>query len=166
MKQECIGSDQRLVKICIRQEQLNHVYELLWYAQSHRVCYDWLKNWTRLSEPRWMNQHGRIVEDEKDSFECKVKVQLEHPDMAIVVDEVGCNTPQECDNAVGGEQFWTGKVDHAYHSVVTHHNHFTVLGLTALDGSPVSCVVILSGKKAKNICYDRIGLEWHWYWKG
>ena len=52
-----------------------------------------------------MNQHGRIVEDEKDSFECKVKVQLEHPDMAIVVDEVGCNTPQECDNAVGGEQF-------------------------------------------------------------
>ena len=67
--------------------------------------------------------------------------------MALVLDEVGCNTSQETDNAVGGELLLTGRDDQAYCSVATRTNHFTVLGVTALSGDPVLCVVIISGKK-------------------
>ena len=69
------------------------------------------------------------------------------PDMALVMDEVGCNLSQDSDNNVGGEKFLTGRHDEPYHAVSNRNSHFTVLGITVLDGSPVLCIVIISKKK-------------------
>ena len=85
-----------------------------------------------------------------------MEVELTRPDLALVFDEVGCNTSQECDNSVGGELFLTGKYDQPYRSVSTRHSHFTVLGVTALSGEPVLCVVIITGKKTKLSVASRI----------
>ena len=101
----------------------------------------------RLPEPQWMDASGRVVDNEHEGNGYKVEVDLKRPDMALVLDEVGCNTSQETDNAIGGELLLTGRDEQAYWSVVTPTNHFTVLGVTALSGDPVLCVVIISGKK-------------------
>ena len=101
----------------------------------------------KLQSPQWMDKHGNVVEDESQSAGCKVEVQLDRPHMALVMDEVGCNTSQDTDKRVGRELFLTGKHDEAYKSVSTRSNHFTVLGVTALDGRPVLCVVIMTGKQ-------------------
>lgn len=102
----------------------------------------------RLEQPKFMDIDGNEVDSESEAVGCKVQVELTHPDMALVLDEVGCNTSQECDNAIGGKLFLTGKNDQPYRSVSSRHSHFTVLGVTALSGEPVLCVVIISGKKA------------------
>ena len=88
----------------------------------------------KLETPQWVDRSGNIVENEEDSQGCKVEVSIDCPDCAIVMDEVGCNLSQDCDNRVGGELYLTGRQDEAYKSISTRHQHFTVLGLTALDG--------------------------------
>ena len=101
----------------------------------------------RLETSVWMDEANNVLESEDNSIGCKVEVDLFRPEMALVLDKVGCNTSQECNNAVGGELFLSGKNLHPYRTVSTRHNHFTVLGVTALSGEPVLCVVIISEKK-------------------
>ena len=103
----------------------------------------------KLSSPQWMDKDGNVLENEEGSLGCKVQVSLDRPDCALVLDEVGCNLSQDCDNRIGGELYLTGAKDEAYRTISTHHQHFTVLGVTVLDGSPVLCVVIFAGKKWK-----------------
>ena len=112
----------------------------------------------KLERPQWVDRNGNFVEREEDSHGCKVEVSIDHPDCAIVMDEVGCNLSQDCDNRVGGELYLTGRKDEAYKSISTRHQHFTVLGLTSLDGRPVLCVVILSGKKID--IPSMAGIDW------
>ena len=59
----------------------------------------------KLSVPQWVNKDGEVVEDEADSIGCKVQVQLDRPDCALVLDEVGCNLSQDCDKRVRGGDF-------------------------------------------------------------
>ena len=75
------------------------------------------------------------------------------------MDNVGCNTLQESDHAVGGEKLLTGKDDQAYRSVSTHHHHFTVIGIMLLSGEAVLCVVIIAGKKEELPVMT--GLDWN-----
>ena len=96
-----------------------------------------------------MDKDGNVVQNEHESTGCKVEICLDRPDCALVMDEVGCNLSQDCNNRVGGELHLTDRKDEAYKSISTRHQHFTVLGLTALDGRPVLCVVIFSGKNWK-----------------
>ena len=112
----------------------------------------------KLDKPVWMNIEGDVVKKEEDAYGCKVEIALERLDMAIVFDEVGCNLSQECDNAKGGQKYLTGVNDQAYFSCATKHSHFTVLGLTTLDGNPLMCVIIMSGKKADISIAE--GIDW------
>ena len=94
-----------------------------------------------------------------DGYGCKVKISIDHPEMGIVMDEVGCNLSQEMDHVVGGGQrFLTGVKDEAAESVSTRSHHFTCLGLTRLDGVPLMCVVIIAGK-LHDIAVE-CGIDW------
>ena len=44
-----------------------------------------------------------------NAFGCKVTLEILHPEMIILADEVGCNTSQKGDGHVGGETFMCGK---------------------------------------------------------
>ena len=101
----------------------------------------------KFEEPVWMNQNGEIVENDTDAYGYKVTIDIHRPDLGIVLDECGCNLSQEGDGHIGGEKFLTGLEDKAYSSTSTKHNHFTVIRVTQLDGNPLMCVVIVSGKK-------------------
>ena len=56
----------------------------------------------KLSSPQWMDKDGNVLENEEGSLGCKVQVSLDRPDCALVLDEVGCNLSQDCDNRIGG----------------------------------------------------------------
>ena len=113
---------------------------------------------TRLPESKWMNSSGLVVEDKRDAIGCKVEVDFIKPGLVLVLDEVGCNTSQECDNNVGGKLLLTGRNNQVYRSISTYHNHFTVIGVTALNGDPVLCVVIIAGKNGKIPVVS--GIDW------
>ena len=82
-------------------------------------------------EIHWTNKNGNILDSESElAYGCKAEMVLDRPDCALVMDKVGCNPSQECDNRVGRELYLTGKNDEAYNSVSSKHIHFTVLGVT------------------------------------
>ena len=97
--------------------------------------------------PVFMNRDGEIVDDEADTYGMKVNINIEHPNMCIVMDEVGCNLSQTNDNATGGQMYVCGSDNEPYESCSTKNSHFTCLGLTRLDGVALMCVVIIQGKR-------------------
>jgi hypothetical protein len=50
------------------------------------------------------NEAGEIVACEKEAFGCQSAYELIHPNMLVFVDEVGNNTSQAKDGAVGGKR--------------------------------------------------------------
>ena len=64
----------------------------------------------------------------------------------VFVNEVGSNTSQEGDGALGGERKIVGRGSVPRESATTNDNHFTVLGFTAATGEPIMCAVIVEGK--------------------
>ena len=113
---------------------------------------------TKFDEPVWMDKNGIIVSNEMDGFGMKCTIDINRPDMAIVLDEVGCNLSQEGDSSLGGEKFLAIPGDQAYQSAATKASHFTCLGLTRLDGIALMCVVLLTGKK-RDIMVET-GIDW------
>ena len=101
---------------------------------------------TKYTLPVWMNKEGKNVENENESYGCKVSINIHWPNMCIVLDKVGCNVSKENDNANRGHLFVCGKNEQPYQTVATKPNHFTCLGLTWLDGEPVMRVIIIQGK--------------------
>mmetsp|Transcript_521 Transcript_521/g.749 ORF Transcript_521/g.749 Transcript_521/m.749 type:complete len:91 (-) Transcript_521:75-347(-) len=63
--------------------------------------------------------------------------------MVVFVDEVGGDTSQEGDGAVGGQKRIVPRGTVPKESAATNTNHFTMLGFTAATGEPVS----FEGKK-------------------
>ena len=100
----------------------------------------------KLTEPTWMDADGRICR-ESEAFGCKVTHHLIHPDMCICGDEVGGNLCIKLDGHVGGELLLTapGKVPQKKAS--SKNRRFSMIGLTALTGEPVMCILIIAGKK-------------------
>ena len=68
------------------------------------------------------------------------------------MDEVGGNTSQKGDGNNGGELHVcaTGMVPQQ--KTITKDKHFTLLGLTTLNGDPFMCVVIFAGKRETKLC--------------
>ena len=92
----------------------------------------------KLTEPD-MNQPG--------TFKCHY--ELTHPEMCLVVDEVGANLNQKDDGHIGGQKFMceVGAVPQL--KVSTKDKHFTLLGFTSLKGEAVMCLLILAGVEQK-----------------
>lgn len=130
-------------------DMYNHIMSVL--LESCKIA-------KKLRQPVWMDKEGNTVEDEMQGFGCKVEIEITRPDMAIVMDEVGCNLSQEMDHGVGGQRYLTGVNEEAVESVSTRSHHFTCLGLTRLDGEPLMCVVIIAGK-THDIAVE-LGIDW------
>ena len=99
----------------------------------------------QLHEPEWMNRDGDIVE-QKDSFGCKVFHRLVRPDMCIVGDEVGGSISMKGDGHRGGMLYVCGKKQVPKKNISTKSKKFTMIGLTALTGDPVLCILIIEDK--------------------
>jgi hypothetical protein len=99
----------------------------------------------KLESPIWMDGNGVEVEEEK-AIGMKVATKLNHPDMCVVMDEVGCNINMTKDGHVNGTRFVVDKNDEAKQKASKKEKHFTCLGLTLLSGELLMCVVIVDGK--------------------
>ena len=102
----------------------------------------------RLEEPMWADKEGNETEESK-AHERKVTHVLTRPVMVIFVDEVGGNTSQEGDGAIGGQKKIVPRGTVPKESAATNTNHFTMLGFTAATGEPVMCALIMKGKTIK-----------------
>ena len=105
-----------------------------------------------------MDKDGNEVATQQEALGMKVTIDIKRPDLGIVFDEVGCNLSQQNDHHVGGAKYVTTPGDHAYQSSCNKDSHFTCLGLTTLEGEPLLCVVIMSGKK-RDLTVET-GLDW------
>jgi hypothetical protein len=99
----------------------------------------------RLAEEIWVNKDQEETTEEL-AFGRKATHILTRPDYVIFVDEVGSNTSQEGDGALGGEKKIVGRGLVPRESAATNDSHFTVLGFTAATGEPIMCALILEGK--------------------
>ena len=100
----------------------------------------------KLDHPVPMDMNGNIVSDENQGYGFNVQIKITRPEMGLLLDECGCNLSQEYDNNYGNELYLTGKNDKAYQSISTKYNHFTFIGITLMNGQPLMCVVIVTGK--------------------
>ena len=105
---------------------------------------------TILDSPEWQDLNGNRCE-ESEAFGCKVTHTLTHPEMCIVMDEVGGNTSQKGDGHIGGELLVCGKGMVPQKRVNIKDKHFTLLGLTSLNGDAVMCVIIFAGKREQAV---------------
>lgn len=99
-----------------------------------------------LDEPCWIDSNGQVC-DEQKAFGCQVTHELCYPDLCFVGDEVGGNLNMKGDGHCGGQKFLTGSGTVPYRKVSATEKRFTMIGLTALDGQPVMCILIIRGKR-------------------
>ena len=119
------------------------------FAQMYEQIYDEMEEAglaVKFASPKWMDKLGNEVLKE-NSFGCMVTHDLLFPEMCLVMDEVGGNTSQKGDGHKGGQLMICAKDMVPQQKASTNDKHFTLLGLTALTGDPVMCVLIIEGKK-------------------
>ena len=102
---------------------------------------------TKLDEPVYMDRDCNIAVNPDEYFGTKCTHLLDHPDLCIVVDEVGSNLSQKGDGHVGGQKFVCDKGYVPQIKVQHTERHFTFLGFTALSSEPVLCLIIISGMR-------------------
>ena len=100
----------------------------------------------KYDEPKWLNMNGEEC-SEAEALGCKVTHKLCHPELCFVGDEVGGNLSMKGDGHAGGQKFLTGTGTVPYRKCSNSEKRFTLIGLTALDGQPVMCVLILKGNR-------------------
>jgi len=88
-------------------------------------------------EPVWCNEAGEAVSCERDAFGMKSAYKLIHPEWLVFIDEVGSNTSQSKDGAIGGQTYLCTKDGRPQNRAATKDAHFTVLGFTAGNGEPI-----------------------------
>ena len=88
------------------------------------------------------DRNGKQV-DEKDVLGCIVTHKLCHPDRYFVGDEVGGNLSMKGDDHTAGRKALTATESVPYIPASHVEKRFTMIGLTALDGSPVLCALII-----------------------
>ena len=96
--------------------------------------------------PIWMDQQGTIVSSEDDGYGMTVTYKITRPNVCLVMDEYDCNLSQERDSIVKGELYLIGIGQKAHESRSNKHIHFTIIGVTLLNGHPLMCVIIITGK--------------------
>ena len=80
-------------------DMYDHIEDILVHDSKVATWYD---------TPKYMNRNGNIVNEESESYGIKVKMEINRPDMCVVMDEVGCNLSQTNDNAKGGQLYVCG----------------------------------------------------------
>ena len=83
--------------------------------------------------------------DEKVVLECMVTNKLCHPEWCLVGDEVGGNLFMKGNSHADGRNLLTTTESAPYSQASHAEKRFTMIGLTALDGSPILYVLIIQG---------------------
>jgi hypothetical protein len=99
--------------------------------------------------PVWRNTTGEVVTCEKEALGLQSAYELVHPEWLVFVDEVGSNTSQVKDGAIGGQTYLCAKDGRPQQRAATKDAHFTVLGFTAANGEPIMCAIIFAAKTMK-----------------
>jgi len=102
----------------------------------------------KLEEPMWVDSEGNPTEESK-AHGRKATHKLTRPDMVVFVDEVGGDTSQEGDGAVGEQKKIVTRGTVPKESAAMSTNLFTLLGFTAATREPVMCALIMKGKTIK-----------------
>jgi hypothetical protein len=108
------------------------------------------------ADARYYNLNGVVVTDPANSFGRPTKYELTNPEMLVFVDETGCNTNQQTDGQIGGQNFVLPVDYKAGLLSATTDIHFTVLCFNLGTGQPIMCAVIL--KSDQEVC--KIPLSW------
>jgi len=103
-------------KICSKKGQKYELDRACWstfanFSQMYTQVYEQMveaKVSIELPDPVWMNDDGKGVLEE-EATGCKVTHDLEHPEMCIVMDEVGGSISQKGDGNKGGETYVCAK---------------------------------------------------------
>ena len=118
----------------------------------------------KLDEEVWLNKSGDVVANEEGALGMKTKYILKHPNKLIFVDEVGSNTSQAKDGQKGGEKvLCIGTAARPQQRSAMKDAHFTVLGFTAAEGTPVMCAIIFAAKELELSWVQGLNpfVEWH-----
>ena len=99
----------------------------------------------KLDEQGWMDHDGKVCSEET-AFGCKDLHKVVRPDMCICGDEVGGNISMKGGGHIGGELFLRRRGEPPEEDI-NKNRKFTMIGLTALTGVPVMCVIIIEGKR-------------------
>ena len=91
----------------------------------------------------WLDEEGNI--SDTNSFGRKTRFELTYPEYLLFVDEVGSNTNMSKDGNKGGEKLACERGNAPRQQASTFDTHFTVLGFTDAQGTPVMCAIIMSG---------------------
>jgi hypothetical protein len=102
---------------------------------------------SKCNELMYAKNDGSIATEWNDKFGLPCTHQIDHPQMCLVVDEVGSDLSQKGDGHIGGAKYACEHGSHAQNKVQHTDKHFTLLGFTALTGEPVLCLVIIAGVK-------------------
>ena len=100
------------------------------------------------NESKWMDINGDECE-QSQALGCKVTHELCHPDLCFVGDEVEGNLTKKGNCHAGGQKFLTGTRTVPYRKTSSSEKKFTMIDLTALDGSPAMCILIIMRKEGK-----------------
>ena len=90
----------------------------------------------------WMDKDGNKCSPE-DSFGCRVKYRLLHPNQCFVGDKVVDNMSLKGDGHVRGKLLLAVPKSVSYDRVSVTENSFTFIGHTVIDGGPVICNLII-----------------------
>ena len=100
---------------------------------------------SRYDTPIYSTNNGSIATKWSQKFGLHCTHKIDHPEMCLVVDEVGSDLSQKGDGHIGGAKYACEKGTHSQNKVQHTDKHFTLLGFIALTGEPVLCLVILAG---------------------
>ena len=109
--------------------------------------------------PVWVDREGNLT-NQDSAYGLKSQTELLKPDCCLVFDEVGSSTSMMKDGHMGGKKYVCAVDDQVKEVSTNSARHFTTIGLTALDGNPVICVVIVQGKKRDILVEAGIDLEY------
>jgi len=100
---------------------------------------------SKRNHPVYETVDGSPASDWNEKFGIPCSHKIEHPEMCLVVDEVGSDLSQKGDGHIGGAKYACEKGSVPQNKVQHTDKHFTLLGFTALSGEPVLCLVIIAG---------------------
>ena len=95
--------------------------------------------------PVYETADGTPATEWKDVFGIPCTHKIDHPEMCLVVDEVGSDLSQKGDGHIGGSKYACERGTVPQNKVQHTDKHFTLLGFTALTGDPVLCLIIIAG---------------------
>ena len=136
----------------------NRVYKLL-LQEGHA---------TKLRAPAFFNKNGTRLQANvinKNSYGKEVDMQLIRPDLIFVGDEFSIKPNMSKDRLAAGNKRMHQKGLSVALPRYTSDTHFTTMGITALTGEPVCCVVIIQKTPELNFI-ERYGFDVEAEWEG